>query len=75
MCTFSLYVKQKSTQPMFVIQIGLYKHRRWSEAVKFGFRLQMNCTISIAKTKALISVFVFAYADSWFSHEVAQLVQ
>ena len=40
------------------------------------------CTIRVAKTKALISfavtaklicVFVFAYADSWFSHEAAQL--
>ena len=39
-----------------------------------------NCTIHVAKTKALISfavtaklicVFVFAYADCWFSHEVA----
>ena len=38
-----------------------------------------NCTIQIAKTKVLISfavtaklicVFVFAYADCWFSHEV-----
>ena len=40
----------------------------------------MNCTISIAKTKALISfavtaklicVFVFAYAKSLFSHDEA----
>ena len=43
----------------------------------------MNCTIRVAKTKALISfavtaklicAFVFAYADCWFSHEAAQLV-
>ena len=39
-----------------------------------------NCTIRVAKTKALISfavtaklicVFVFAYADCWLSHEAA----
>ena len=39
-----------------------------------------NCTIRVAKTKALISfavtaklicVFVFANADCWFSHEAA----
>ena len=43
----------------------------------------MNCTIRVAKTKALISfavtatlicVFVFAYADCWFSHEAAQIL-
>ena len=48
----------------------------------FGFRKKRNCTIRIAKTKALISfavtanlicVFLFAYADCWFSHEVAHL--
>ena len=41
-----------------------------------------NCTIRVAKTKALISfavtaklicAFVFAYADCWFSHEAAHL--
>ena len=43
----------------------------------------MKCTIRVAKTKALISfavtaklicVFVFAYADCWFSHEEAHLI-
>ena len=43
----------------------------------------MNCSIYVAKTKALIScavtvqlicVFVFAYAKSRFSHDVAQLI-
>ena len=29
--------------------------------------------ISFAVTAKLISVFVFAYADCWFSHEVAHL--
>ena len=43
----------------------------------------MNCTIRVAKTKALISfavtaklicVFVFAYAKSRFSHDEAHLM-
>ena len=43
----------------------------------------MECSIRVAKTKALISfavtaklicVFVFAYAKSRFSHEEAQIV-
>ena len=42
-----------------------------------------NCTIRVAKTKALISfavtaklisAFVFAYADCWFSHAAAHIV-
>ena len=42
----------------------------------------MNCTIPVAKTQTLISfavtaklicVFVFAYADCWFSHEAAHI--
>ena len=42
-----------------------------------------DCTIRVAKTKALISfavtsklicVFVFAYSKCWFSHDVAQIV-
>ena len=42
----------------------------------------MDCTIYVAKTKALISfavtvklicVFVFAYANIWFSHDAAHL--
>ena len=38
-----------------------------------------NCTIRVAKTKALISfaelicAFVFAYADCWFSHGAVQI--
>ena len=41
-----------------------------------------DCTIRVAKTKALISfavtaklicVFVFAYAKCWFSHDAAQM--
>ena len=43
----------------------------------------MDCTIFVAKTKALISfavtaklicVFVFAYAKRWFSHDAAQMI-
>ena len=43
----------------------------------------MDCTIRVAKTKALISfavttklicVFVFAYAKSGFSHDEAQMI-
>ena len=63
-------------------QTRLYSHRRWLEAGNFEFRKSRNCTIHIAKTKALISfavtaklicAFVFAYADCWFSHAMAQL--
>ena len=61
-------------------QTGLYSHRRWLEAGKFGFRKYRNHAIRVAKTKALISfavtaklicAFVFAYADCWFSHAAA----
>ena len=50
-------------------------------AGNFGFRKYRNCTIRVAKTKALISfavtaklifAFVFAYADYWFYHSAAQ---
>ena len=38
-------------------------YRRWLEAGNFGFRKYRNCTICVAKTKALrkklISAFVF----------------
>ena len=34
----------------------------------------MDCTIRVAKTKALISVFVFAYAKSRFSHNEAHIM-
>ena len=59
-------------------------HRRCLETGNFGFNKKRNCTIRVAKTKALISfavtaklicVFVFAYADCWFSHEAAQMMQ
>ena len=61
-------------------QLSLYKHRRWLESGNFGFRKKRNSTIRVAKTKALISfavtaklicVFVFAYANCWFSQAQA----
>ena len=51
---------------------------------KFWIKKKRNCTIRVAKTKTLISfvvtaklicVFVFAYADCWFSHEAAHLMK
>ena len=47
------------------------------------FLKKRDCTIRVAKTKALISfavtaklicVFVFAYAKSWFSHNEAHIM-
>ena len=54
----------------------------------FGLRKKRDCTINVAKTKALISStvtknhtadlqissFVFAYAKSRYSHDVAQII-
>ena len=53
-----------------------------TETLNFGFEKKRKCTIYVAKTKVLISfvvtaklicIFVFAYIDCWFSHEVAQM--
>ena len=63
-------------------QIRLYTHRSRLEA-RNGLKKKSKCTIRVAKTKTLISfvitaklicVFVFAYADCWFSHEAALLM-
>ena len=63
-------------------QTRLYSHKRWLEACIFVFRKERDCTIYVAKTKALISfavtaklicVFVFAYTKSRFSHDAARL--
>ena len=35
--------------------------------------VKTKALISFAVTAKLICVFVFAYADCWFSHEVAQM--
>ena len=64
-------------------QTGLYSHKRWSEACYLGFRKRRDRTIYVAKLKALISraiaaqlicAFVFAYANSRFSHDAAQII-
>ena len=61
-------------------QTGLFSHRKWLEAGNFIFRKKKDCTINVAKTKALISfvvtaklicVFVLEYAKSRFSHDKA----
>ena len=61
-------------------QTRLYNNRRWLETWNFRFRKESDCTICVAKTKALISfavtaklicAFVFAYAKSRFSHDMA----
>ena len=63
-------------------QTGLYSHRRWLEAGNFVSRKKRNCTIRVAKTKALISfavtaklicTIVFAYADCSFSQAAAHI--
>ena len=41
-------------------QTGLCSHRIWLEACNFGFRKKRDCTIRVAKTKALISFAVTA---------------
>ena len=39
---------------------GLYNQRRWLDARNFGFRKKRDCTMRVAKTKALISFAVTA---------------
>ena len=54
-----------------------------ARGLNFGFRKNRDCTICVAKTKALISfavtaklicIFVFTYAKSRFSHDAAHYV-
>ena len=57
--------------------------QKQARSLKFWiFKKKKDCTLQVAKTKALISfavtaklicIFVFAYANYWFSHEAAQL--
>ena len=60
------------------------QHKPGCTAKEDGCRLEISgdCTIRVAKTKALISfavtaklicVFVFPYAKCWFSHDAAHL--
>ena len=55
-------------------------HRRWLEAGNFGFRKKRNCTIRVAKTKALISCAVtvhlcFCICKMLISHGMAHLIR
>ena len=59
-----------------------YSHRSRIEASNFGFKKKRDCTIPVAKMKALIScaataqlicAFVFAYANCWFSCAAAHI--
>ena len=57
----------------------IYNHRRWLAAGTFGFKKKRKCTLRVAKTKALVTaklicVFVFAYADCWFSCEADHIL-
>ena len=54
-------------------QTGLYGHRRWLMAWKFGFRKYRNCTIYIAKTKA--ADLRFCFCNQVFSWRGSFLVQ
>ena len=63
-------------------QIRLYSQGIWQKACNFGFMKYRDCTIHVAKTKALISfavtaklicVFVFASAKIRFSHKAAHI--
>ena len=63
-------------------QTRLYNNRTLLEAWIFRFRKYRDCTIYVAKTKALICFavtaqlicpFVFAYAKSRFSHGMAYI--
>ena len=65
-------------------QTRLYYHTRRLDARNFVFRNCRNCTIYVAKTRALISfavtakvicVFVFAYAKNQFSHDAAHMIE
>ena len=64
-------------------QIRLYNQRSRLETGNFGYRKWRNCTIRVAKTKALISfavtaklicTFDFPKADCWFSHVAAHIM-
>ena len=67
---------EKSISPLFPGPEGAVVANDWC------IKKKRKCTIRVAKTKALISfmvtaklicIFVFVYADCWFSHEAAQI--
>ena len=58
--------------------------QKMAGSLKISFGKKRDCTICVAKTKALIScavtaqlicTFVFSYAISMFSHDAAQIMQ
>ena len=64
-------------------QTDLYSLRSRLEATSFGFKKKRNCTIGVAKTKALsscavtaqlICAFGFAYADCCVSDAAVQIL-
>ena len=70
-------------KPIFVVSDQVLHKLGYSVRRKFGFRKLRDCSINIARTKALIScaamvqlicTFVNAYAKSRFFHDVAQLI-
>ena len=65
------------------MKTGLCSCRRWLEACNFGLRTKRNCTICVAKTKALIScavtaqlicAFVFAWVRIRYSHDATHMI-
>ena len=64
-------------KPIFGVS-DLVRHKpavqsqKMARGLKFQIEIEVDCTIHVAKTKALICVFVFAYAKSRFSHYKAQ---
>ena len=63
-------------------QTELCSYRKWIEAGHFGFWKKTNCTVSVAKTKALVSctftkqlicAFGFVYAYCLFSYAAAHI--
>ena len=67
-------------KPVFWVS-DLVRHKLGCAITEYGKRLEIsdlgrrgiNCTIQVAKTKALICFFVFAYAKKRFSHGEAQI--
>ena len=55
-------------------QTGLYSHKRFLEAGNFGLRKKRNCTIRVAKTKALISFAVTAKLICAFVFRLCRLL-
>ena len=62
-------------KPVFLFTTRLNSNRKKASCLNFGSKKKRDCTIHVAKTKALISYavtaqlifFVFAYADCLFS--------